>query len=470
MIDKALYEKISRWGDEHFEEMAEELQFLARMPSVSREDLAAPDAPFGPDCRALLNAWLKRMRDLGFEAGDNGGYYGDAWLGSREEAVGLIGHGDVVPVGNGWTFPPFGATRTGDFLIGRGVSDNKSACAIGIMLLRMVKENGIPLKHGLRVILGMNEETGMEDMRYLTEHGPVPPVSLVPDGAFPVNFAQKGRIHGFLSQPIGEVILSFEGGQAENVVPDLAHATLRVDAKTARRALTDHITAESVPEGCRLTAHGVSAHAARPENGVNALGVMAKALKESGLLDAEGKAAMERVYALCADTAGRLLGIDCRDEVGGDTTMACGVARTDNGRLALSIDCRTAICQDNADAVAALRENAVKMGLACDTLGGHPAFYIPRDDARIRFLSELYTEVTGEDGTPYVMGGGTYSGCVKNAITFGLGFPGTHPHPDIPEGSGGAHQPDEYIYLPNLLRAFKLIAYAAIALDRGEIF
>ena len=34
---------------------------------------------------------------------------------------------DVVPAGEGWTYPPWDCTRKGDFLIGRGVSDNKGA-------------------------------------------------------------------------------------------------------------------------------------------------------------------------------------------------------------------------------------------------------------------------------------------------------------------------------------------------------
>ena len=39
---------------------------------------------------------------------------------------------DVVPVGEGWDFDPFGAELKGDLLIGRGSQDNKGP-AIGML-------------------------------------------------------------------------------------------------------------------------------------------------------------------------------------------------------------------------------------------------------------------------------------------------------------------------------------------------
>ena len=39
--------------------------------------------------------------------------------------IGFWNHLDVVPVGEGWDFDPFGAELKGDLLIGRGSQDNK---------------------------------------------------------------------------------------------------------------------------------------------------------------------------------------------------------------------------------------------------------------------------------------------------------------------------------------------------------
>ena len=39
--------------------------------------------------------------------------------------VGIIGHLDVVPEGEGWTYPPFELTIRDDILYGRGTIDDK---------------------------------------------------------------------------------------------------------------------------------------------------------------------------------------------------------------------------------------------------------------------------------------------------------------------------------------------------------
>ena len=90
---------------------------------------------------------------------------------------------------------------------------------------------------------------------------------------------------------------------------------------------------------------------------------------------------------------------------------------------------------------------------------------MPVDDARVRALCEIYYRLTGDETKPYAMGGGTYSGVVPNGITFGMGLPGRNARPDIPEGHGTAHKADEFIYLPNLVEAFKIVACAVLELD-----
>ena len=49
MVYEKWYQKICDWTDAHAEEMAADLQRIARVKSVSRADLAEDGAPFGPD-------------------------------------------------------------------------------------------------------------------------------------------------------------------------------------------------------------------------------------------------------------------------------------------------------------------------------------------------------------------------------------------------------------------------------------
>ena len=465
MIYENWYQKISKWADAHAEEMTADLQRIARVKSVSRADLAQEGAPFGPDCREVLDLMLKRTREFGFETDDNGGWYGDAWIGSREKAVGIIGHLDVVPEGSDWKYPPYAATRVGDFLVGRGVSDNKSACVVGLYMLRMMRELNIPMKAGVRVIFGVSEETGMADLKHMVDEGKQPPVSLVLDGMFPVNYAQKSHMTGWSSIELGEMLKAFSGGNVPNSVPAYAEATLAISAQKARAALGDEVEVREAEGGCIVAARGVAAHAAKPETGRNAMLLLARKLENSGMLDESSRRAMHAVAVMCSDTTGAQAGIAYRDEASGETTMVCGAAYTAHGRVWLSLDCRLAVTADreaNAESYCAL---ARELGMRVEKLNVGKPFYIPVDDARVSALCEIYYRLTGDETKPYAMGGGTYSSVVPNGITFGMGFPGRNVRPDIPEGHGTAHKADEFIYLPGLVEAFKIVACAVLELD-----
>ena len=63
MADKKIVEALAdQWIADHKQEMVEELKKWVSHPSVSRADLAALGAPFGPDCRKMLDLALERCR------------------------------------------------------------------------------------------------------------------------------------------------------------------------------------------------------------------------------------------------------------------------------------------------------------------------------------------------------------------------------------------------------------------------
>ena len=75
---------IDRWIDSHRDEMVEELKAWVSHPSVSRADLAKPKAPYGPDCRRMLDFALERAGAFGFETEDYDGYCGAVLWGGKE--------------------------------------------------------------------------------------------------------------------------------------------------------------------------------------------------------------------------------------------------------------------------------------------------------------------------------------------------------------------------------------------------
>jgi len=460
-------DRIQGWIDENFESVVRDLQDFARIPSVSRADLAEPGAPFGPDVKRMLDCAQARAAEYGFEAENHEGYCLSVFWGGRERALGIFGHLDVVPEGDGWIYPPYGATRVGDHLIGRGVNDNKLACAVGLGLLRMFRELQIPLRSGLRLVMGGSEETGMQDMAYFARTQRMPVASIVPDSSFPANYAQKGMLGATLTCPAGERLLDISGGAVENMVPPDARARLSCALAAARSALSgvDGIEVSGADGRVEVVAQGRAAHAARPWFGVSAIHILSEALAASGLLSGAQQAAMEAVSELTGDFYGAQAGIDCEDPETGRTTMVVGLISMQGGRIRLTVDCRLSIATDQDACRAAFEAYARKRGFAVESLRLKKPFYIPKDDPCILALQRVYKEVTGRDDEPYTTGGGTYSRELRNAVTFGPGFPNAERPDFLPEGHGRAHEPDEAQSIPELKVMMKIYALALLALD-----
>ena len=467
---KTMLDQMHQWIDAHQSEIIEELRTFVRIKSVSRADQAVSRAPYGPQMREMLDYALMRGASYGFTVVDHEGHCGSIIAGNPNHAIGIFGHLDVVPEGHDWQWPPYEATRVGDFVIGRGVSDNKSACVMGLMLMRMVKELGIKLNHGLRLVCGCSEETGMADMAYFSKTQIMPEISFVPDMRFPVCYAQKGMMKAHMSMPIGDFeLISFDGGEAENMVPPKAQASLKLPLDQVKSALSgiEGIAVEGNDQTSIVSAQGLSAHAAYPYTGRSAINMLAKALSESGLLSDMPKAAMAAIQDLSGNVDGDQAGIAGEDPETGKTTMVLATIKTNGKKLQLTVDGRLSIAADLDQIDHNFSQYALDKGFMLDNFKIDKPFYMPKDDPRIVALMDLYKEMTGDDAPAYTSGGGTYSRALTNAITFGPGFDGGVPVPEgLIEGHGGAHAPDEYLHIPSYIRAMKIYAAAIVEVDQ----
>ncbi len=459
--------KVAAWLDENLEDMVSDVQAFARIRSVSRADLKRDGAPFGPECRTMLDFALNRAQEMGFATEDHDGYCGSAVLGDKANCIGIAGHLDVVPEGDKWIYPPYAATRVGDFLIGRGVSDNKSAAVMGLYVMKLLRDLNVPMKHGVRTIMGCSEETGMQDLRYYADHYDTPKLTLIPDSGFPVNYAQKGSLSGKMTMDLGAQIASFTGGEVPNMVPPHARAQLiGITASQAAPYFGDDFTVTDEGGAALIVARGIASHAAHPEAGKSAIHMLAGALAQSGILTGQSQKAMDAVRDMTSDHYGANAGIAAEDADTGKTTMVCGVAKMPkNGIMSLSLDCRLSLAANGEENIVAFRAYAEKLGFQTEDLKTTPPVYIAKDDPRVELLTALYAEMTGTRLEPYTMGGGTYSRVLPDSITFGPGFPDLKEKPELPENHGGAHAPDEFMHIPSYRRAFEIYACAVKRLD-----
>ena len=104
----------------------EMLTNLGRLVAIdSQLGTPAEGMPFGEGPAKALKVGLKIAEELGFKTVNLDNYCGYAEMGEGDEIVGIAGHLDIVPAGGDWTHDPFTLTRDGDYVYGRGTTDDK---------------------------------------------------------------------------------------------------------------------------------------------------------------------------------------------------------------------------------------------------------------------------------------------------------------------------------------------------------
>jgi succinyl-diaminopimelate desuccinylase len=144
----------------------------------------------------------------------------------------------------------------------------------------------------------------------------------------------------------------------------------------------------------------------------------------------------------------------------GDTTLNAGILAfnpTLGGTVDVSL--RYSVSYDFDKNVtkcqALLRENMISV----DVVSNSKPHYIEESDELIQSLSRVYERQTGEKATLLSIGGGTYARVLKKGVAFGMLFPGEK---DV------AHQVDEFVDIPNLVKAVAIYADAICELASNQ--
>ena len=472
-MNTAHYESILQYIRAHQGDMVRDLIRLSRIPSI-RSDAEA-NMPFGRECDRCLREAAALYRENGFDVTEcNASGYILAHFGSGAKNIGLFAHVDVVPVNEAdWLLTrPFDILEKDGFLIGRGVSDDKSGAIAALYLLKAVRDLKLPLENRVTVFMGANEESGMADLRAFVREQPLPDASLVPDGGFPISLGERGilRLDVSLGAPLQD-ILSLNGGEAYNTV--MAELTARVKKSDAlMNWLGTHpqpwLTVTDEGEALRLDVKGTAAHAANPHQGDSALRRLCALLKDCDSLNAHDRSVFGTIALAFSDTNGTVLGVANHDDVLGDLTVANGIARTENGRLMFTLDIRHGEHVSGEEITVKLREWFGARGFSLGVHSDSSAFTIPESHPLAQALLEAFRAASGHlDAQPYYMGGGTYSKYLPNAFTVGGSMGGDARVLNLPAGHGECHAPDEYISIDGLVRAAAVITAMTLALDEA---
>ena len=471
------YTNLDRIVDSYRDELVENIRKWIAIPSVQSAP-AGENAPFGKEVRRMLDTALADARSFGFEVRDIDGYAGDISYGSGPQTMGMLAHLDVVPLGDGWTHDPLGGEIENGKLYGRGATDDKGPALCALYAMRAVKEAGIPLKDGVRLILGCDEETGMSDMRHYAGKVKMPDYGFSPDAEFPVINIEKGGVNMRLSKVTGGEdgadipVCSLYAGERPNVVPAEATAVVGLENITLD-ALNDRLSAiaakheklnlKAVAEGegrAKITATGVNAHAAMPERGVNAAGMLLIALKELGAGGGSREAIAMLADAVGMEHTGASLGIACEDELSGALTCNLGILRYDSNELSALLDIRYPLCGNEELMLGQAAKRVAPAGMSVCCATSHTPLHVPAESKIVRGLLKVYHDVTGLPAYTIAIGGGTYSRMMPNTVAFGVCFPGDM---DV------CHIADEYIDLEKLMLGVKIFAHAIAEIAGGQI-
>lgn len=465
--DEKLIKEIDCWTEANRENFVRDLDALVSIPSISIE--GEEPYPFGENCAKVLDEMTRIAAGYGFTVKNHEYRCGSLTVegvGREKKKIGMYAHLDVVPLGEGWHNPPLRCTQKDGFLIGRGVGDNKGPGVCALYALRFLHEHGVSLQNDVMLYFGLSEETGMADIDYFCRTQEVGDINLVADTNFPVCYGEKGLMRANVSRIIDGNLAEFEAGSVVNVIPAKAEAVLTgVSLAEAEQKFAgqERISVQADENGVRITASGISRHAAFPEGSVNAVYVLAEALTKSGLVTGRASEAVCAVASMTADAYGEGCGIPFEDQESGKLTCVGSVARLKDGVFSLAFDTRYPVTTPGEQVVDGFRQRAEALGFAVEVGELSAPAYVPLDQPYIPVLCEICDYVQGKHYEPYTMGGGTYSRHLPNAVGFGPGIPDA-PNP-FEDGHGQGHQPDECVPFEMLLRGIKTYILAFLALD-----
>lgn len=439
-------------------DMIETLQRWIRVPSV-RAERSAQNAPFGENVRHALDTAMADIERLGMEPRDIDGYCCDVEIGGGEETVAVLAHLDVVPEGDGWQEEPYGAKIVDGCMIGRGTSDDKGPGVAALFAMKAIMDAGIPLKRRCRLILGCDEECGMEDLTYYEEKIGLPQMGFSPDANFPLINTEKGITAMKLNAKLtDERIVSIASGTRSNVVPGMATALLKGDWREAAVQafiVEDEdcsIQTELVDGQTKITVTGVPAHASTPEKGKNAAKMLLAVLAG---MEVGGEAVKLLVEAAGEGDAGEKLGIAGGDAVSGPLTINLGLLFAQEGELSVTFDCRYPVFFDGQKVRSTVEKRLAPAGFVMEPGSDSKPHHVPESSELVVRLMDVYNGITGEHAKPFAIGGGTYARHLKEGVAFGMLFPGD---PEL------EHQANESIRLESLVKAARIYAYAIVAL------
>lgn len=405
----------------YFEGILKDISASVKFPS----EQTAPEKgmPFGKGAADCLAHFLSLARSFGFETKNYENYAGEVVFGEGEEFA-ILAHLDVVPAGGGWTHEPYGGEidYENKKIWGRGTMDDKGPAIISLYCLKALKDEGFKPKKKIKLILGCNEESGWECMRYYKEHAHMPDYGFTPDSDFPVIYAEKGILHLKLKFPTSDKFSCLRGGERPNMVCDYCEVKAPLDKKRLEKLNLKY-------EDGKVKSYGKSSHGSTPQCGVNAIPPV---LEYLGLDEMKSRLFGKSPLNSLEDETGKL-------SISPDI-----IEQTEDG-IFVTVDIRYPATYKKEEILGYFKD------IPYEIEHFQAPLYNNSESEFIKTLCSVYNEVCKTSLKPIAIGGGTYARALKNGAAFG-------PEEDGEEVT--IHQANEYITFEKIEKCFKIYKLA----------
>lgn len=433
----------------------------------SVEEKGLPGKPFGEGPYRALENILNIGKKFGFKTKNLDGYAGYIEFGEGDKTLGILGHVDVVPEGEGWDMDPYSAEIIDNKIYGRGAIDDKGPTIAALYAMKAVQESSVELNKKVRLIVGANEETDWRCMDYYFKHEEEPEIAFTPDADFPVIYAEKGvmsielryRLDSLNSSDLS--LLELKSGSVVNIVPEKANAkisskNLKSVIEKIKSEFEDKYDFELINNDNELEiiTLGRSAHGSKPQLGFSAIHALMDILSE--VFDSNDSISnFIKLYnqKIGFYNHGEEIGCKFEDEVVGKLTFNPGVLKLVENEIILSVDIRYPIKYTSQDVIEGISKNIEGSGFTLKLIDDSlKPLYVEKDSHLVKTLMDVYKSHTGVDNaSPLTIGGATYARVMDNAVAFGALYPGMEEL---------AHQKNEYISIEHLLDLAKIYAKA----------
>ena len=405
----------------------------------SKESSPQKGAPYGKGVADAMNCFLSTAKELGFDTVDYDGYAGEVAFGEGDE-IGIIGHLDVVPEGEGWETPPFSLTEKDGYYCGRGVLDDKGPLLAVLFALKELKDSGSPVNRKFRLFVGGNEETGWKDAEYLKAHAKLPEYGFSPDGNFPVSYAEKGMAIIDVKIPQLKNFYDVKGGTVINAVCGYATAKQKTEPNLK---LVEKYGLKY--DNGLIESFGKPAHGSRPDLGENAMKPLLEYMRDCG------ENLNDVIDCLFYDRGG-LKSIITEQ---GSVTLSPDLVNEKDGKVIISCDCRFPYPVEEKS----LEKIFGSFNIEYEMKIKHGTQYAPKDGFLVKTLLGAYKSVMGGNPAPISQGGSTFARVFSKGVAFG---------PEFPDQPSTIHEPNERVKIEDLKKIYEIYVRAIFELAEGN--